>query len=138
MLQFTGVPWLREHLGDLMRAYIKTLDVQINRGGAGALPSFPNPAKLYQTYREGGLMALVQNGEQRKIMDSVQAAMAVVEGYSEHVMDAVGENVLPEYAGLRDADGRPQGQPLNPGAHSSAPAGLRPEDAPVRGRQALL
>ena len=103
VLQFTGVPWLRGHLGDLMRAYIKTLDVQINRGGAGALPSFPDPAKLYETYREGGLMALVQNGEQRKIMDSVQAAMAVVEGYSEHVMDAVGEKVLPEYAGLRDS-----------------------------------
>jgi coenzyme F420 biosynthesis associated uncharacterized protein len=103
VLQFTGVPWLRGHLGDLMRAYIKTLDVQINRGGAGALPSFPDPAKLYQSYREGGLMALVQNGEQRKIMDSVQAAMAVVEGYSEHVMDAVGETVLPEYEGLRDS-----------------------------------
>jgi putative hydrolase len=29
--------------------------------------------------------------------------MALVEGYSEHVMDAVGERVLPAYAGLRDA-----------------------------------
>jgi putative hydrolase len=27
----------------------------------------------------------------------------VIEGYSEHVMDAVGSRVLPEYAGLRDA-----------------------------------
>ncbi len=103
VLQFTGVPWLRGHLGELLRQYINTLEVQINRGGAGAMPSFPDPAKLYTTYREGGLMALIQNGEQRKIMDSVQAAMAVVEGYSEHVMDAVGEQVLPEYAGLRDA-----------------------------------
>jgi putative hydrolase len=29
--------------------------------------------------------------------------MAVVEGYSEHVMDAVGEKVLPGYGKLRDA-----------------------------------
>ena len=29
--------------------------------------------------------------------------MAVIEGYSEHVMDAVGERVLPAYAGLRAA-----------------------------------
>jgi putative hydrolase len=29
--------------------------------------------------------------------------MAVVEGYSEHVMDAVGERVLPGYEKLRDA-----------------------------------
>jgi putative hydrolase len=36
-------------------------------------------------------------------MDRVQAAMSVIEGYSEHVMDAVGESVLPAYEGLRDA-----------------------------------
>jgi putative hydrolase len=29
--------------------------------------------------------------------------MSVIEGYSEHVMDAVGETVLPSYPGLRDA-----------------------------------
>jgi coenzyme F420 biosynthesis associated uncharacterized protein len=103
VLQFTGVPWLREHLGGLMRAYMKTLDVQINRGAAGGLPSLPDPARLYQQFREGGLMALIQSGEQRKIMDAVQATMAVIEGYSEHVMDQVGESVLPAYAGLREA-----------------------------------
>jgi putative hydrolase len=48
-------------------------------------------------------MALVQSREQRNLMNRVQAAMAVVEGYSEHVMDAVGARVLPAYAGLREA-----------------------------------
>ena len=36
-------------------------------------------------------------------MERIQSAMAVIEGYSEHVMDAVGARVLPAYAGLRDA-----------------------------------
>jgi putative hydrolase len=36
-------------------------------------------------------------------MERIQSAMAVVEGYSEHVMDAVGADVLPQYDGLRDA-----------------------------------
>ena len=36
-------------------------------------------------------------------MERVQAAMSVIEGYSEHVMDAVGESVLPAYEGLRAA-----------------------------------
>ena len=53
--------------------------------------------------REGGLVALVQTREQRRIFDSVQAVMSVIEGYSEHTMDAVGERVLPEYEGLREA-----------------------------------
>jgi coenzyme F420 biosynthesis associated uncharacterized protein len=103
VLQFSGVAWLRDHMGSLMRSYLATVEVRIERGGAGGLPSLPNPARLLESFREGGLIALVQTREQRAIMDRVQTAMSVIEGYSEHVMDAVGESVLPAYAGLRDA-----------------------------------
>lgn len=103
VLQFSGVPWLREHLGALLRDYLATVEVRINRGAAGGLPSLPDPSMIVERFREGGLAALVQTHEQRKIMDRIQAAMAVVEGYSEHVMDAVGADVLPQYNGLREA-----------------------------------
>src|SRR4051812_7952815 len=103
VLQFSGVAWLREHMGSLMRSYLATVEVRIERGAAGGLPSLPNPARLLESFREGGLVALVQTREQRAIMDRVQSAMSVIEGYSEHVMDAVGESVLPAYEGLRDA-----------------------------------
>jgi coenzyme F420 biosynthesis associated uncharacterized protein len=103
VLQFSGVPWLRDHMGSLMRSYLSTVEVRIERGAAGGMPSLPNPARLLESFREGGLVALVQTREQRAIMDRVQTAMSVIEGYSEHVMDAVGESVLPAYAGLRDA-----------------------------------
>jgi coenzyme F420 biosynthesis associated uncharacterized protein len=103
VLQFSGVPWLREHMGSLMRSYLATVEVRIERGTAGGVPSLPNPARLLESFREGGLVALVQTREQRAIMERVQTAMSVIEGYSEHVMDAVGESVLPAYAGLRDA-----------------------------------
>src|SRR3954463_8037933 len=103
VLQFSGVPWLRDHLGSLMRSYLATVEVRIERGSAGGLPSLPNPARLIESFREGGLVALVQTREQRAIMDRVQAAMSVIEGYSDHVMDAVGASVLPAYGGLRAA-----------------------------------
>src|SRR3954464_14066655 len=103
VLQFSGVPWLRDHLGSLMRAYLATVEVRIERGAAGGLPSLPNPARLLESFREGGLVALVQTREQRAIMEKVQSTMSVIEGYSEHVMDAVGATVLPAYEGLRDA-----------------------------------
>jgi coenzyme F420 biosynthesis associated uncharacterized protein len=103
VLQFSGVPWLRAHMGSLMRSYLATVEVRIERGSAGGLPQLPNPARLLESFREGGLVALVQTREQRAIMDRVQAAMSVIEGYSEHVMDAVGSSVLPSYAGLREA-----------------------------------
>jgi coenzyme F420 biosynthesis associated uncharacterized protein len=103
VLQFQGVPWLRDHMGSLLREYLATMEVRIERGAAGGLPSLPNPADLLERFREGGLVALVQTREQRAIFDRLQAVMSVIEGYSEHVMDAVGERVLSEYAGLRDS-----------------------------------
>jgi len=103
VLQFAGVPWLRERLGALMREYLATVEVRIERGSAGGLPTMPNPAKIVEAFREGGLAALVQNREQRELMRRVQALMAVVEGHAEHVMDAVGAEVLASYDGLREA-----------------------------------
>ncbi|MEA2443270.1 MAG: hypothetical protein QOJ12_562, partial [Thermoleophilales bacterium] len=102
-LQFAGAPWLRDHLGGLMREYLETVDIRITSGSAGGLPSLPSIPALVERFREGGLAALVQTREQRAIMERVQAALAVVEGYAEHVMDAVGEQALPHYAGLRAA-----------------------------------
>ena len=110
VLQFSGVPWLRPHLGALLREYMDTVEVRIDRGAAGGLPTLPDPAKLVEHFREGGLAALVQTREQRRLMNRMQALMAVVEGYAEHAMDAVGEEVLPAYAGLREAMDRRRGE----------------------------
>jgi coenzyme F420 biosynthesis associated uncharacterized protein len=103
VFQLAGVPWLRPHLADLLREYLETVEVTIEKGAAGGLPSLPNPSAIVEAYREGGLAALVQTQEQRGIMRRLQAVMAVIEGYSEHVMDAVGERVLPGYEKLREA-----------------------------------
>src|ERR671939_151445 len=90
-------------MSGLLREYMRTVEVRFERGSAGGLPSLPDPARIVREFREGGLVALVQTGEQRRLLERVQAAMAVIEGYSEHVMDAVGEGFLPAYAGLREA-----------------------------------
>ncbi len=103
VLQFTGVPWLRDHLGGLLRAYLDSLEVRITSGVAGGLPSMPNIQGLVDRFREGGLVALIQTREQRELMDQLQPVMSVIEGYSEHVMDALGVELVPGYQGLRDA-----------------------------------
>jgi len=103
VFQFQGVPWLRDHLSELLREYVRTLEVRIQKGAAGGLPSLPDPARLVELFRDGGLAALVQSPEQRALMDRVQAAMSVVEGYSEHVMDAIAAEHIPEHEKLRTA-----------------------------------
>ena len=103
VVQFGAVPWLRDHLGELIRQYMDTVDVRIGRGTAGALPRLPNPRDLVERFAEGGLAALVQTRVQRRLMSRLQATMAVIEGYSEHVMDAVAPSLVSEHEGLRDA-----------------------------------
>jgi coenzyme F420 biosynthesis associated uncharacterized protein len=102
VFQFGGVPWLREHLAGLLREYLATVEVQMGEGMRG-LSSLPSPAKLVEAFREGGLAGLVQTEEQRGITDRIQATMAVIEGYSEHVMDALGERHISGYEDLRTA-----------------------------------
>ena len=103
VFQFSGVPWLRAHLGSLVRLYLDTVEVRLARGAAAGLPALLDPASLVERFREGGLAALVQTRQQREIFDRIQSTMAVIEGYSEHVMDAVGARLVPNYDGLREA-----------------------------------
>jgi coenzyme F420 biosynthesis associated uncharacterized protein len=101
--QFQAVPWLRDHLSGMIRTYLKSVEVRIEHGAAGGLPSLPNPTRLIERWRDGGLAALVQTQEQRHLMERMQAAMAVIEGYSEHVMDAIAEQAIPDHERLRAA-----------------------------------
>jgi coenzyme F420 biosynthesis associated uncharacterized protein len=101
--QFQGVGWLRDHLGGMVRKYLSSVEVRIDRGAAGGLPSIPDPARLVEAFRDGGLAALVQTREQRELPARMQAAMAVVEGYSEHVMDAIAADAIPRHEALRGA-----------------------------------
>jgi coenzyme F420 biosynthesis associated uncharacterized protein len=109
VFQFQGVPWLREHMSSLVREYLESVEVRIDRGAAGGLPSMPSPSRLVEAFREGGLAALIQTREQRSVMARLQAAMAVIEGHSEHVMDSLGERLIPDLATLRAGMARRRG-----------------------------
>ena len=103
VFQFQGVDWLRDHLRAMVREFLTSVEVRIERGAAGGLPSMPDPSKIVEAFRDGGLAAIVQTREQRALMSRMQAAMAVVEGYSEHVMDAIAAEAIPGHERLREA-----------------------------------
>jgi len=101
-LQFGGVPWLRRHLAGMVDELTRSLDLDPTKLFSG-LPGLDDLRGLLDAVREGGLAAVVLGTERRALMDQIQAFMAVLEGYAEHVMDAVGAEVIHDLPRLRAA-----------------------------------
>jgi coenzyme F420 biosynthesis associated uncharacterized protein len=105
--QFASVPWLRPHLGEMVEELLGA--ASLDRGEAGLREAMrrllppPDPRRLVEQLREGGLVRLLAGPRQVAVLRRLQAAMAVIEGYSEHVMDAIGARLEPGYARLREA-----------------------------------
>lgn len=102
-LQFAGVPWLRSHMATRISALVETLDVQVDMRKLLKLPKLDDLRALAETVRREGLVTIMAGPERRELLDELQATMALIEGYAEHVMDATGEALLPDLARLRKA-----------------------------------
>ena len=101
-LQFGGVPWLRPHLAGVVRDLTAALDLDPGKLISG-VPGLDDIRGIVDRVREGGLAAVMLSDAQRAQMDGIQAFMAVLEGYAEHVMDAVGAEVIDDLPRLRAA-----------------------------------
>jgi coenzyme F420 biosynthesis associated uncharacterized protein len=99
-VQFGGVPWLRGHLADMVRELLSAVTLDASRL---RLPQGADLRALVERAREGGVAALVIGGERRETLDRLQAFMAVLEGYAEHVMDAAGAQLIDDLPRLRTA-----------------------------------
>jgi coenzyme F420 biosynthesis associated uncharacterized protein len=100
-LQFGGVPWLRPYLAETVTELLGAL--QVDPRALLRLPDVADLRRLFEQAREDGLATIVVGPQRRALLDRVQAFMAVLEGYAEHVMDAVGEQVLDDLPSLRTA-----------------------------------
>jgi coenzyme F420 biosynthesis associated uncharacterized protein len=99
-VQFTAVPWLRQHLLDQATSL------------AGDLA--PDPASLVSTLEDaarrlpevlrgegGSLIDLFATPEQRERLRGIAATMSLLEGHADVVMDEVGPEVVPTVATIR-------------------------------------
>jgi coenzyme F420 biosynthesis associated uncharacterized protein len=103
-LQFTAVPWLKDHLEAQMAEFVEAtdLDPDVLRDRLGdVLRSVLDAARGADGGDDAGLMALVQDPAQRAVLDRVTAVMSLVEGHAEYVMDGVGPDVVPSVRTLR-------------------------------------
>jgi coenzyme F420 biosynthesis associated uncharacterized protein len=103
-VQFGSVPWLREHLAGLLEQLIESTVARLDGGslrGLGARLVRTDPRETIRTMLRGDFPRLLAGPEQARLLDRLQMAMTVVEGYAEHVMDAAGRDDEAGYARLR-------------------------------------
>jgi coenzyme F420 biosynthesis associated uncharacterized protein len=95
-VQFTAVPWLRQHMFDevdALTATIETDPTEMRKRLSGAVGEL---VKVVRGQGNGaGLMSVLATPEQREVLDRVTAFMSLVEGHAEYVMNAVSPSVIP-------------------------------------------
>jgi coenzyme F420 biosynthesis associated uncharacterized protein len=101
-VQFTSVPWLRGYVQGMMTEFLLASDLD-----AGAiLERLRSAATAVADAVRGGegesLVEAMQTPAQRALLDKLTAVMTLVEGHGDYVMDAVGPQVVPSVADIRE------------------------------------
>ncbi|HEX6400715.1 MAG TPA: zinc-dependent metalloprotease [Actinomycetota bacterium] len=98
-------PWARDRFRELVDDYLATLklDVEGMQARLSTLdPSDPDALRSI-TESEEGLFGTLMDDEQRLKLGRIQAFMAAAEGYGEHVMRALGAELLGTYGRIEEA-----------------------------------
>ncbi len=93
--EFEAYPWVRDHFNALLQRYFDQLNSQLNSLGSSMSAFINRAVQSLGTGRHWIELMLTQ--EQRDIFEQLQALMSVVEGYSNHIMNAVGRQMLPTF-----------------------------------------
>lgn len=98
-VQFTAVPWMRDHMRGLMDeviGFVRTDPGEI----VGELAK--KVGDLVTGRAEGSLIDIMASPEQRAVLDKITGVMSLLEGHADVVMDGVGPEVIPTVAEIRE------------------------------------
>ena len=108
-VQFTAVPWMREHLFSEVEALSSSVEPATFFDGG-----LERVAEAVRSARRGGggggIVDLLGTPEQKAVLDRVTGMMSLLEGHADVVMDGVGPQVIPSVERIRRSfDQRRQG-----------------------------
>ena len=95
-VQFTAVPWMRDHLFSEFTRLADTVEPQrlLDDG-------LKRISEAIKNGRTGSLLDLMGSPEQKAILDRVTGVMSLLEGHADFVMDGVGPGVIPSVDAIR-------------------------------------
>ena len=102
-VQFSSVPWLQDHLADLIRELLASVETRMAKRRHLQLPSRAAVERVGRAALRADMIGMVASEPERAAIDRAQAVMAVIEGHAEHVMDAVAPELLPSLPDMRRA-----------------------------------
>lgn len=100
-VQFTAVPWMRDHIHSEIGALIESVEIDPGKLAAMIGDGVKRLGDLVRGEEEVSLVDLVQTPEQKEVLDRITAVMSLLEGHADVVMDGVGPGVIPSVAEIR-------------------------------------
>lgn len=97
-VQFTAVPWMREHLLGLMQQVVGSVRTDPQEMLTQVLSRLSD---LVTGDGETSLMDLFATPEQKQVIDQITGVMSLLEGHADVVMDGVGPTVIPSVEQIR-------------------------------------
>ena len=91
--QFESFPWVRPHFSGLLNRLVAGLSARLVTPQTRPLDVL---SRLLRPSGEG-LLERFLTPEEQAVIDELQALMSLVEGYAEHIMNAVGTRILPSF-----------------------------------------
>jgi coenzyme F420 biosynthesis associated uncharacterized protein len=99
-VQFSAAPWLRDHLGGLIRGLLEGAAGRISAGEL-ARRLVRDPRGALAGVLRGDMAKALRGPDQAPTRDGIQATMTVIEGHAEHVMDGAAPGFVDDVEGLR-------------------------------------
>ena len=102
--EFECFPWLRDYMNHTLRAYLDCILQEVRRSSSGSGLGATLLPRMVENLRSGrSILESVMTPRQQEYMNHMQALMCLLEGYSNHVMNSVGRQVMPHYQEIKKA-----------------------------------
>jgi coenzyme F420 biosynthesis associated uncharacterized protein len=100
-VQFTAVPWMRDHIRGEIEQLTGAVDLDPSRLAAMVGEGVRRIGEVIRGDEDTSLLDVFSTPEQRVVMDRLTGVMSLLEGHADVVMDGVGPSVIPSVDDIR-------------------------------------